>query len=94
MMGVEPQYHDSLMINPEPPDISDAEDSEDESGDLLWSLDGEEGIARFLNHSWRFMDAYHEGLVGDAAAWAVHQQNGHRSVSERAMLSLEAVVQA
>jgi cytochrome c5 len=39
------------------------------------------------------MDAYHGGLTGDAAAWAVRKQKGHRTVSEHAMIALEAVVQ-
>jgi hypothetical protein len=52
-MDVEPQYHDSLRIIPELQDISDAEDSEDESGDLLWRLDGEEGIANLVQFWWK-----------------------------------------
>jgi cytochrome c5 len=39
------------------------------------------------------MDAYQQGLTGDAAAWAVRQQKGHRTVSESAMKALEASLQ-
>jgi hypothetical protein len=35
------------------------------------------------------MDAYRKGLTGDAAAWAVRKQKGHRAVSEAAMRALE-----
>ncbi|KAL4255827.1 hypothetical protein AB1N83_013423 [Pleurotus pulmonarius] len=49
-------------------------------------------IRRFANHSWRFMDAYRKGLSGNAAAWAVKKQKGHQTVSQRAMLSIEAVL--
>jgi hypothetical protein len=49
-------------------------------------------IRKFVNRSWRFMDAYRRGLTGKAAAWAVKKQKGHRSVSQRAMLSIEAVL--
>ncbi|KAF7371742.1 hypothetical protein MVEN_00030700 [Mycena venus] len=50
-----------------------------------------EVIRRFVNRSWRFMDAYRKGLSGKAADWAVKTQKGHRSVSEGAMVALEAV---
>ncbi|KDQ33601.1 hypothetical protein PLEOSDRAFT_164326 [Pleurotus ostreatus PC15] len=33
-----------------------------------------------------------DGLSGNAAAWAVKKQKGHRTVSQRAMLSIEAVL--
>ena len=46
-------------------------------------------IRRFINRSWRFIDAYRKGLKCEAAAWAVKQQKGHRKVSERAMVALE-----
>jgi hypothetical protein len=49
-------------------------------------------IQRFVNRSWRFMDAYRKGLTGKAAAWAVKKQKGHRAVSRRAYMQLEAVL--
>jgi hypothetical protein len=36
------------------------------------------------------MDAYRQGLTGDAAAWAVRKQKSHRAVSETAMQAFEA----
>jgi len=48
-------------------------------------------IRRFINRSWRFIDAYRNGLTGWAAAWVVRKQKGHRSVSEKAMKALEEV---
>ena len=47
-------------------------------------------IQRFINRSWRFIDAYKKGLKGEAAAWVVRKQKSHRSVSESAMKALEA----
>jgi hypothetical protein len=48
-------------------------------------------IWKFINRSWRFIDAYYrKGLTGEAAAWAVHKQKSHRAVSESAMKALEA----
>ncbi|KAK0478147.1 hypothetical protein IW261DRAFT_1420346 [Armillaria novae-zelandiae] len=35
-------------------------------------------IWKFVNRSWRFMDAYRKRLTGEAAAWAVKDQKGHR----------------
>jgi hypothetical protein len=51
-----------------------------------------EVIQRFINRSWRFMSAYRLGLTGHAAAWAVKKQKQHRQVSQRAMMSIEAVL--
>lgn len=51
-----------------------------------------EVIRRFINRSWRFMSAYRKGLTGNAAAWAIQKQSKHRVVSERAMMSIEAVL--
>jgi hypothetical protein len=50
-----------------------------------------EVIQRFINQSWRFIDAYRNGLTGWAAAWVVRKQKGHQSVSEKAMKALEEV---
>ena len=47
-------------------------------------------IQKFINRSWRFIDAYRKGLTGEAAAWAVRKQKSHRAVSEGAMKALEA----
>ncbi|KAF9007327.1 hypothetical protein BDZ89DRAFT_1231838 [Hymenopellis radicata] len=57
-------------------------------------LDGcpTEVIRKFVNRSWRFMDAYRKGLTGDAATWAVKNQKGHRRVSQRAMMNIESVL--
>jgi hypothetical protein len=46
-------------------------------------------IRRFINRSWRFMDAYRRGLTGTAAEWAVKKKKQHRSVSNRAFDALE-----
>ncbi|KJA17993.1 hypothetical protein HYPSUDRAFT_145692, partial [Hypholoma sublateritium FD-334 SS-4] len=51
-----------------------------------------EVIRRFINRSWRFMSAYRKGLTGKVAAWAVRKQSKHRVVTERAMMSIEAVL--
>ncbi|KIK38771.1 hypothetical protein CY34DRAFT_25514 [Suillus luteus UH-Slu-Lm8-n1] len=51
-----------------------------------------EVIRRFINRSWRFMSAYCLGLTGKAAEWAVQKQKQHRQVSQRAMMSIEAVL--
>ena len=50
-----------------------------------------EVIWRFINWSWRFIDAYRNGLTGWVAAWVVRKQKGHRSVSEKTMKALEEV---
>ncbi|PCH35242.1 hypothetical protein WOLCODRAFT_36273, partial [Wolfiporia cocos MD-104 SS10] len=49
-------------------------------------------IRRFINKSWRFMDAYRHGLTGKAAAWAVRKYRQHRQVSQGAMMAIEAVL--
>jgi hypothetical protein len=49
-------------------------------------------IRRFINRSWRFMSAYRHGLTGKAADWAVRQQRAHRTITEKGMQALEAVV--
>jgi len=46
-------------------------------------------IWRFINRSWRFIDAYRNGLTGWAAAWVVRKQKGHQHVSEKSMKALE-----
>ncbi|KIK05439.1 hypothetical protein K443DRAFT_91438, partial [Laccaria amethystina LaAM-08-1] len=51
-----------------------------------------EVIRRFINCSQRWMSAYHMGLTGKAAQWAVHKQKGHRSASRAAMMHLDTVV--
>jgi len=47
-------------------------------------------IWRFINWAWKFIDAYQKGLKGEVAAWVVHKQKSHRSVSESVMKALEA----
>jgi len=47
---------------------------------------------QFFNHSWRFMDAYRQGLTGKAAEWAVWKQKLHWRVRQGAMMSIEAVL--
>ena len=49
-------------------------------------------IRKFINCSWRFMDAYRIPLSGKVAAWAVRKQKGHRKVSKGAMMHLDAIV--
>jgi hypothetical protein len=49
-------------------------------------------IRRFMNRSWRFMEAYRIGLKGKAAAWAVRKQKGHRTISQTAMMHLDAIL--
>ena len=49
-------------------------------------------IRRFMNRSWQFMSAYRIKLTGKAAAWAVHKQKSHRSISQTAMMHLDAIV--
>jgi hypothetical protein len=49
-------------------------------------------IQRFINHSWQFISAYHMGLTGKAAAWAVQKQKQHHQVSAQAMMSIEAIL--
>ena len=48
-------------------------------------------IQRFFNRSWRFMSAYHQGLTGKAAEWAMRKQKSHRRAGEQAMDSIEAI---
>jgi hypothetical protein len=38
------------------------------------------------------MSAYRLGLTGKAAEWAVRKQKQHRSVSQRAMMAIDAVL--
>jgi hypothetical protein len=52
----------------------------------------EDVIRWFFNRSWRFMDAYQQGLTGHAAEWAVQKQKSHWKVGQRAMMSIEAVL--
>jgi hypothetical protein len=49
-------------------------------------------IRRFVNRSWRFHEAYRMGLTGKAAAWAVRKFKGHRTISNRALMSIDAVL--
>ncbi|KAJ7693190.1 hypothetical protein B0H17DRAFT_1330545 [Mycena rosella] len=47
-------------------------------------------IWRFVNWTWRWMDAYRSGLTGAAAAWAIGHQSAHRQASKRAAAALDA----
>ena len=81
---------------PIPPDAKDRassehEDNDEEDSDLDSDLESE-SVRRFINRSWRFMSAYRLGLTGYAAAWAVRKQRQHRQVSQRAMMSIDAVL--
>ena len=49
-------------------------------------------ICRFINRSWHFMSAYWHGLTGKGADWDVRQQRAHRTITEKGMQALEAVV--
>lgn len=49
-------------------------------------------IRRFINRSWRFVDAYQQGLTGKAAEWAVRKFKGHRTISNRALLLIESIL--
>jgi len=51
-----------------------------------------EVVWRFFNCSWRFMDAYQQGLTGKAAEWAIRKQKSHRRVGQRAMMAIKAVL--
>ena len=35
------------------------------------------------------MDAYHKGLTGKMAAWAIKKQKGHRAMSEVTMATMD-----
>jgi hypothetical protein len=49
-------------------------------------------IRRFINRSWHFIDAYQQGLTGKAVEWAVRKYKGHRSISNRALMLIESVL--
>jgi hypothetical protein len=49
-------------------------------------------IRRFINCFWRFISAYRHDLTGKAANWGVRQQRAHRTITEKGMQALEAVV--
>ncbi|KAF9514902.1 hypothetical protein BS47DRAFT_1372169 [Hydnum rufescens UP504] len=51
-----------------------------------------ETIHQFINWSWHFMLAYHLGLTGKAAEWAVGRQKSHHSVTKCAMLAIDSIV--
>jgi hypothetical protein len=68
----------------------------DEDEELVeWEGFGREDLAEVMvDMFWRFIDAYKKGLTGETAAWVVHKQKSHRSVSEAAMQALEARAKA
>jgi len=51
-----------------------------------------EVIQHSFNHSWWFMDAYWQGLIGKAANWAIWKQKAHQRVGQAAMMLIEAVL--
>jgi len=51
-----------------------------------------EVIQRFINRSWRFMSAYHRGLTGAAAAWAVRKQKQHRAINQSVMMAIDVLM--
>ncbi|KAF9504621.1 hypothetical protein BS47DRAFT_1374374 [Hydnum rufescens UP504] len=51
-----------------------------------------ETICWFINWSWHFMSAYHLGLTGKAAEWAVRKQKSHHSVAKHVMLAIDSIV--
>ena len=51
-------------------------------------------IQQFINQAWRFMSAYQKGLTSNAAAWAVQKQKQHQQVSNTAMMSIDALLNA
>ena len=38
------------------------------------------------------MSAYHKGLMGAAAAWAVHKQKQHRAINQTVMMAIDVVM--
>jgi len=49
-------------------------------------------IWQFINCSWHWVSAYHMGLTGEAAQWAVQKQKGHHSVLRATMMHLDVVL--
>ena len=41
-----------------------------------------EQIRKYARHSWRFIDAYHKGLTGVHALYAVKKYKSHRRIPE------------
>ncbi|KAG2036682.1 hypothetical protein BDR03DRAFT_865592 [Suillus americanus] len=46
-------------------------------------------LRRFAMRSRRFMDAYHKGLNGKQAAWAVKKYHGHRVLPDSILTELD-----
>ena len=38
------------------------------------------------------MSAYHKGLTGAAAAWAVHKQKQHQAINQRVMMAINGLI--
>jgi hypothetical protein len=49
-------------------------------------------IHHFFNHSWRFIDAYQQGLTGRMAEWAVRKQKSHWRVGPCVMMLINAMI--
>ena len=46
-------------------------------------------IKKFINWTWRFMDAYRKGLTGKALLWAIWKFRQHWCISEGALKAFE-----
>ena len=51
-------------------------------------------MRRFVNRSYKFMDAYRKGLSVKAAAWCVKKQKRYKVISKAAMQAFEDYIKA
>ncbi|KAF8220977.1 hypothetical protein L208DRAFT_1415828 [Tricholoma matsutake] len=51
-----------------------------------------EVIQHFINRSWWFMSAYHKGLMGAAAVWAVRKQKQHHAIKRMVMMAIDVLM--
>ncbi|ETW78263.1 hypothetical protein HETIRDRAFT_55506, partial [Heterobasidion irregulare TC 32-1] len=51
-----------------------------------------EVICCFFNRSWHFIDIYCRGFTRKAVEWAICKQKSHCTVSQSAIMSIEAVL--
>ena len=51
-------------------------------------------MRRFVNRSYRFMDAYRKGLSVKAAAWCIKKQKRYRVILEAAMQAFKDHIKA
>jgi len=59
-----------------------------------WEGCGSDRMRRFINRALRLMNAYRQGLSGQAALWVVKKQKSQRRESAEAMVALESAVVA